>query len=104
MCSGTPRRMNRSDNRSMTSIDLSRRDTRMARHSWVNSSMMLSMRNLRPSWVLSLDEIVGSDVIGALCSEPDARSVIHPQASALGLPGGDLQPLASPDPLDPLGV
>src|SRR5918998_1065305 len=27
--------------------------TRMARHSRVNSSMMLSMRNLRPSWVRS---------------------------------------------------
>src|SRR5436190_8188106 len=33
MCSGTPRRMNRSDKTSMTSMDLSRRDTRMARHS-----------------------------------------------------------------------
>src|SRR5205814_2853338 len=53
MCSGTPRRMNRSESTSMTSIDLSRRDTRMARHSWVNSSMMLSMRNLRPSCVLA---------------------------------------------------
>src|ERR1044071_4885753 len=39
MCSGTPRRMNRSDSTSMTSIDLSRRETRMARHSWVNSSI-----------------------------------------------------------------
>src|SRR3954452_20741049 len=53
ICSGTPRRMNRSDSTSMTSIDLSRRDTRMARHSWVNSSMRLSRRNLRPSWVRS---------------------------------------------------
>jgi hypothetical protein len=51
-----------------------------------------------------LDKVVGPDVIGALGSEPDARSVIQPQASTFRLPGGDLQPLASPDPLDPLVV
>jgi hypothetical protein len=38
------------------------------------------------------------------CPQPDARSVIQPQACALGLPGGNLQPLASPDPLDPLVI
>ena len=43
-------------------------------------------------------------MVGAFGSEPVARSVIPPQASPLGLPGGDLQPLASPDPLDPLVV
>jgi len=37
------------DIRSITSMDLSLRATRIARHSWVNSSMMLSMRILRPS-------------------------------------------------------
>ena len=36
--------------------------------------------------------------------QPDARSVRQPEPSAFGLPPGDLQPLASPDPLDPLGV
>src|SRR5947207_13858248 len=30
--------------------------------------------------------------------------VVQPQTSPLRLPGGDLQPLASPDPLDPLVV
>jgi len=36
---------------SMTSIDLSRRDTQIARHSCVNSSMMLSRRSVRrPQW------------------------------------------------------
>src|SRR6516162_11067231 len=44
---------NRSESRSMTSIDVSRRETRMARHSWVNSSMTLSRRILRRSWVRS---------------------------------------------------
>jgi hypothetical protein len=51
-----------------------------------------------------LEEVVGPHVVGALGSEPDARPVIQPQTSPLRLPGGDLQPLASPDPLDPLVV
>src|SRR4051812_32192168 len=51
-----------------------------------------------------LEEVVGPDVIGALGPQPDARSIIQPQASALGLSGGDLQPLASPDPLDSLVI
>src|ERR1043166_6033938 len=51
-----------------------------------------------------LKEIVGPHVIRALGSEPNARSVIQPQAGALGLPRGNLQPLASPDSLDPLVV
>jgi hypothetical protein len=51
-----------------------------------------------------LDKVVGPDMVGALGSQPDARAVRQPQASALGLPSGDLQPLASPDPLDPLVV
>src|SRR5215468_8756288 len=51
-----------------------------------------------------LKEVVGPHVVRALGSEPNARSVIQPQAGALGLPRGDLQPLASPDPLDPLVV
>ena len=48
---GTPRRMNRSDRASMTLVELSLRSMRIARHSRVNSSMMLSMRNFLPSWV-----------------------------------------------------
>src|SRR2546430_3626293 len=43
-----PRRMNRSDRTSITSIALSLRATRIARHSWVNSSSTLSIRYLRP--------------------------------------------------------
>ena len=45
--------MNRSESTSITSTAFSFRLTLMARHSRVNSSMMLSMRNLRPSWVRS---------------------------------------------------
>jgi hypothetical protein len=51
-----------------------------------------------------LEEVVGPDVVGTLGPQPNARSVIQPQPRALGLPGGDLQPLASPDPFDPLVV
>ena len=36
--------------------------------------------------------------------EPDARAISQPKPAALGLFGGDLQPLSSPDPLDPLVV
>ena len=43
-------------------------------------------------------------MVAALGPQPDARSVSQPQAGAFGLPGGDFQPLASPDPLDPLVV
>src|SRR5438045_8479847 len=51
-----------------------------------------------------LEEVVGPDVVGAFGPQPDARPVTQPQASPLRLPGGDLQPLAPPDPLDPLVI
>src|SRR6201984_2014443 len=51
-----------------------------------------------------LEEVVRPDVVAAPGPQPDARSVTQPQACALRLPGGDLQPLAPPDPLDPLVV
>ena len=51
-----------------------------------------------------LEKVVGPDVVGAFRPQPDARPVSQPQAAALGLSGGDFQPLASPDPLDPLVI
>src|SRR3954470_14115116 len=51
-----------------------------------------------------LDEVVGPDVVAMLGPQPDARSVRKPEPSAFGLLPGDLQPLASPDPLDTLVV
>ena len=51
-----------------------------------------------------LDEVVGPDMIAVLRPQPDARSVGQPEPAAFGLLMGDLQPLASPDPLDPLVV
>jgi hypothetical protein len=51
-----------------------------------------------------LEKVVGPDVVRALGPQPDARSVRQPQSAALRLPGGNFQPLASPDPLDPFVV
>ena len=51
-----------------------------------------------------LDEVVGPDVVRALRPQPDARSVREPEPATPGLLLRDLQPLASPDPLDPLVV
>src|SRR5437867_8448904 len=49
-----------------------------------------------------LDKVVGPDMIAVLRPQADARSVGQPEPAALGLFMGDLQPLASPDTLDPL--
>ena len=46
---GTPRRMNWSASTSITSVELSFRLTRMARHSRLNSSIRLSIRIFLPS-------------------------------------------------------
>src|SRR6266550_834509 len=51
-----------------------------------------------------LDKVVGPDMIALLRSQPNARSVGQPEPAALGLLMGNLQPLTSPDPLDPLVV
>jgi hypothetical protein len=51
-----------------------------------------------------LEEVVGPDVIAVLRPQSDARSVRQPKPAPLGLLKGDLQPLASPDALDPLVV
>src|SRR5437879_2482754 len=51
-----------------------------------------------------LDKVVGPDVIAVLRPQPDARSVGQPEPASFGLFMGDLQPLASPDALDPLVV
>ena len=43
-------------------------------------------------------------MVGILRPEPDAGAVVQPKAAAFWLPGWNLQPLASPDPLDPLVI
>jgi hypothetical protein len=49
-------------------------------------------------------EGVGPNVIPVPGAQPDARPVIEPQPPAPGLLLGNLQPLAQPDPLDPLVI
>jgi hypothetical protein len=51
-----------------------------------------------------LDKVIGPDRIAVLGPQPDARAVGQPEPSTLGLLGGNLQPLASPDPFHPLVV
>ena len=43
-------------------------------------------------------------MIAPLRPQTDARSVVEPEPAALGLSRGDLQPLPSPDALDPFLV
>ena len=50
------------------------------------------------------DEVVRPHVIAMLRSEPDAGAISQPKSAALGLFGGNLQPLSPPDSLDPLVV
>jgi hypothetical protein len=51
-----------------------------------------------------LDEVVGPHVIAMLWPQADARSVRQPQAAALRLLLGDLQPLTPPNAFHPLVV
>ena len=51
-----------------------------------------------------LDEVVGPDVVTVFRPQSDARPVIEPQTAAFGLLLGNLQPLAPPNPLDPLVI
>jgi hypothetical protein len=51
-----------------------------------------------------LNEVIGPDMVWPLGAQTDTGSVGKPDATLLGLFGGDLQPLAPPDPLDSLVV
>ena len=49
-------------------------------------------------------EVVRPHVVAIRRSEPDTGPVIEPQPTALGMSGGHLQPLPSPDPLHSLVI
>lgn len=51
-----------------------------------------------------LNEAIGSDIIGTTGPQTDAGAIGEPQSPALRLLLWHLQPLASPDPLDPFVV
>lgn len=59
---------------------------------------------LSPVMGAVLDKVVGPDMVGPLGAKADAGSVREPEPTSFGLSGWNLQPLASPDPLDPLVV
>ena len=72
---------------------------------WVGWQVDLSVERGMQSLVGAvLDKVVGPDMIALLRAQPNARSVGQPESTALGLLRWDLQPLASPDTLDPLVV
>ncbi len=50
------------------------------------------------------DKVIRPDMIGPARPQTDAGSVVEPQPASLRLLAWDLQPLPSPDALDPLGV
>jgi hypothetical protein len=50
------------------------------------------------------DKIIRPDMVRPAGPQTDAGSVVEPQSAALGLLAWDLQPLTSPDPLDPLVI
>src|SRR5262249_25778099 len=99
-----PRRMNRSDRTSITSIALSLRATRIARHSMGELVEHVEHPIFASVMGAGRDEVVGPDMIVLLRPQPDARSVGQPEPAALGLLRWDLEPLALPDTLDPLVV
>ncbi len=51
-----------------------------------------------------LDEVIGPDMVPPARPQADARSVIEPEPAAPGLLGRNLQPLPSPNALNPLVV
>ena len=51
-----------------------------------------------------LDEVVRPDVVRPLGPQTDAGSIVEPEPAAPRLSGWNFQPLASPDPFDPLVI
>lgn len=51
-----------------------------------------------------LDKVIRPDMLGPFGAKTDTGSVREPEPASLGLSGRNLQPLASPDALDPLVV
>ena len=49
---------------------------------------------------MTLDKIVGPDMVRVLRAKPHAGTVVEPQAALLRLLGGHFQPLTLPDPPD----
>ena len=104
MCPGTPRWMKRSDSTSITSIAL-QPPGHADRQALVRELVDHVEHPVLPSVVRAIfDEVVRPHVIAMLRPEPEARAISQPKPAALELFGRNLQPLSSPDPLDPLVI
>ena len=70
------------------------------------SELVDDIEHAEPASIMGalLDKVVRPHVIAVLGPQPNARPVIQPETAAFRLLGRDLQPLASPDPLDPLVI
>jgi hypothetical protein len=92
MKAGTPRMMNKSVSTSTTSVELSLRLTRIARHSRLSSSRMFYVLKTFPSSV----EVVRPDMFAIFRPQSHARPVIQPELSCLRLLHRHFQPLTPP--------
>jgi len=63
ICSGIPLKTNRLNNWSMTSSEVMRRSTKMARHSLVYSSRIVNILNGLPSTGPGSHEVIAPDVV-----------------------------------------
>jgi hypothetical protein len=104
MWPGTPRRVNSSESVAITSTAFSFRPILIVRHSRVNPSIKVAHAEAPSVVAAVLDEVVGPDMVGMFRPKPDAGVLVAPEPPALGLLVRNLQPLASPYPLDPLAV
>ena len=92
MKAGTPRMMNKSVSTSTTSVELSLRLTRVARHSRPSSSRMFNVLETFPSSV----EVVRPGMVAIFRPQSHARPVIQPELSFLRLLHRHFQPLTPP--------
>ena len=99
-----PRDTNRSQSASITSVAF--RLSRDAHRQALASELVDDAQHPERFSVVSAvcDEVVGPDMVGMLRPKPDAGVLIAPESPTPGLLVRNLQPLASPDPLDPLVV
>lgn len=96
---GVPRRMNRSVRASITSVELSFRFNRIAKHSRLNSSKLFSVRSAFPSSVRQCTNI-RPNMVAILRPQSDACSIVPPKPAFLLLFRRHFQSLPSPPPLD----
>ena len=104
MKDGTPRKMNRSVSTSMTSVELSLRFTRIARH-----SRLCFVHNVQRPEDLAvvgsvMDKIIGPDMVAVLWPQPYAGSVRSTRDALSSLFHWYFQPLSPPQAFNALVI